>query len=256
MRIYKITFSIALLSLLNSCGNNSNLEEVMIPDPEVTSTKDIGSPKDVEITDGNFDLTVLKFEYDEYKPFIDAKTMELHYATYYVKITEKLNKAIEETSYKESKIVPMLKSLKSSERELEELAVDYYNHSFFFSILGKENYNNPKGQLMEQITKDFGSYTALKSEFTTLARANTNGWIWLIQNKSGGLNLVHSSNLTNPILPSFIQKGIPILALDLNEHAYFLKYNFNKNDYIFNFFKAINWEVVEQNFSDNSTIEQ
>ena len=69
MRIYKITFSIALLSLLNSCGNNSNLEEVMIPDPEVTSTKDIGSQKDVEITDGNFDLTVLKFEYDEYKPF-------------------------------------------------------------------------------------------------------------------------------------------------------------------------------------------
>lgn len=240
-----LTLSLALL-FLTSCVGNSNLEEVMIPDPEIISIVELGSPNDVKANEGSFELTKLNYKYNEYIPFLDSKSLELHYATYYLKATNKLNKLVKDTEYENMKISTLLNKVKYNDTQIEECAVDYFNHSFFFSILGKENYKNPTGELMDQIVTDFGSYTALKSEFTTTARENNGGWVWLIQNKAGQLSIVHSSDNTNPLLRSFKQKGNPLLVLDLSEHAYFLKYNFNKNDYIFNFFKAINWEVVEQ----------
>jgi superoxide dismutase, Fe-Mn family len=132
---------------------------------------------------------------------------------------------------------------------LRNNAGGYYNHSFFFEIMGPKAGGKPKDSLAKTIDRDFGSFENFKTAFTTAATKQFgSGWAWLVVDPSGKLQVTSSPNQDNPLMPKQPVNGTPILGLDVWEHAYYLGYQYKRKDYIAAFYNVINWRKVEEKY--------
>ncbi len=196
-----------------------------------------------------FELQKLLYSYDSLEPYIDKETMEIHYTKHHQSYVDKLNQALEGHEELQGKSAEeLLKNLKGVSEEIriavKNNAGGHLNHSFFWTILKKDV--QPSGEIFEAIKKDFESYENFKEQFKQASVTQFgSGWAWLVLNPQGNkLEILKTRDHENPIT----ENKIPLLVIDVWEHAYYLKYQNRRAEYIDAFFKIINWEKVNENY--------
>ena len=201
----------------------------------------------LEVINMTHKLPELGYGYDALEPFIDAKTMEIHHGKHHQGYVDKLNKALEgKKDLQGKKVEELLKELNKIPEDIRTAVRNngggHANHSFFWPLL-KKNVEF-KGEVAEAIKKRFGSFEKFKEEFSNSAAGRFgSGWAWLVLN-SGKLEIMSTANQDSPLS----EGKIPVLGLDVWEHAYYLKYQNRRPEYIEAFFKIINWNKVDEHF--------
>lgn len=205
-----------------------------------------------------FEQYKLPYAYDALEPVIDALTMETHYSKHHVAYTNALNAAMEQVDlFKEDEcpcIRCTLKKLDSIEDEALRNTIrnnggGFFNHNLYFSILSPEAKTAPTGALAEKIDATFGSLDALKEALNKAGATRFgSGWAWLSVTKEGDLVVSSSPNQDNPIIEG--TGNLPILGIDVWEHAYYLKYKNLRPKYLEEIWKVIDWAAVEKNYED------
>lgn len=194
-----------------------------------------------------FTLPQLKYSYGALEPHIDAQTMEIHHTKHHQAYVDNLNKALPENT---KSLEEILESVSAYPVAVRNNAGGHWNHSFFWEIMGPNTGGEPGGELAEEINKSFGSFEKFKEEFENAAKTRFgSGWAWLVKT-SDGLKICSTSNQDNPLMDLAEVKGVPILGLDVWEHAYYLKYQNKRPDYISAFWSVVNWEEVSLRFSE------
>lgn len=199
-----------------------------------------------------FTLPQLPYNYDALEPHLDAQTMEIHYTKHHQAYVDKLNAALEGTDWADQSIEEVITNLDhipaDKQKAVRNNGGGHYNHSFFWPLLQVNNGATPTGQLAEAIDKHFDSFDAFKTEFAAAATAQFgSGWAWLVADQQGQLSIVATPNQDNPRMDNPSLKLI--LGLDVWEHAYYLKYQNKRPDYIAAFWNIINWDVAEANYT-------
>jgi Fe-Mn family superoxide dismutase len=196
----------------------------------------------------SFELPKLKYAYDALEPYIDAKTMEIHHTKHHAAYTDKLNAAINGTKAESLTIEEILKNISGYPEIVRNNGGGYYNHNLFWNFLSPKGGGEPKGKIADAIKTYFGTFEKFKDEFSAAALNRFgSGWAWLIEN-NGKLKVISTPNQDNPLMDVALVKGKPLLALDVWEHAYYLKYQNKRADYIAAFWNLVNWEEVENQF--------
>lgn len=201
-------------------------------------------------------LPSLPFEYDALEPFIDAQTMEIHHSRHHQGYVTKFNRAVADTAHEDSPIEDVLAEASALPSAIRNNGGGHYNHSLFWKMLTPEGKNMPDGALAEAIDKTFGSFRAFRKQFSETASSRFgSGWAWLIVNpKDKELAITSMPNQDNPLMDVADTRGIPILGLDVWEHAYYLNYQNKRDDYIDAFWKVVDWDAVEKNYQSQKQI--
>jgi len=196
----------------------------------------------------SFELPRLGYDYDSLEPYIDARTMEIHYTKHHAAYTSKLNDAIKGTDMEGKSIEELMAGVSKLPMAVRNNGGGFYNHCLFWAVMGSCTADGPEGKLLGAINDSFGSYDKFKEAFTNAAATRFgSGWAWLV--KQGDSLVVSSTpNQDNPLMDVAEVQGTPILGLDVWEHAYYLKYQNRRPDYIESFYKVINWDEVAKRF--------
>ena len=195
-----------------------------------------------------FTLPALPYAYNALEPFIDEQTMTIHHTKHHQAYVDKLNKAVENMGGK-FVLDEAFKTISKADVAIRNNGGGHYNHSLFWQLMkanpsSKEN--KPSGKLSESIIRDFKSFEDFKKEFSEKStKIFGSGWCWLIE-QEGKLKITTTPNQDNPLMDVATEKGKPVLALDIWEHAYYLKYQNKRVDYIANWWNIVNWEKVEE----------
>ena len=203
--------------------------------------------------DGIFKLPELPYAFDALEPFVDAETMELHYTVHHGMFTEKFNSAVFEAGLTGNTAQELLKESSKYPATIRTNGGGYLNHKLFWRILTPHSDKKPSDRLLKSLNQNFGSVDAFKSDFKSAAQSVFgSGWAWLIVNKSGKLRITTTFNHDNPIMDVAPEQGIPLLCLDLCEHACSSKNKNRQEDYIDSFWNVVNWDVVSNRYEYSS----
>ncbi|MHB8581133.1 MAG: superoxide dismutase [Ignavibacteriaceae bacterium] len=196
-----------------------------------------------------FELPKLPYGYDALEPYIDKMTMEIHYSKHHNAYVTNLNNATTGTELEKLSLEELLATASKVPAAVRNNGGGHYNHSLFWTIMKKGGGGNPSGKLADAINSTFTSFDEFKAKFTTAAATRFgSGWAWLLV-QNGKLVVSSTPNQDNPLMDVAEIKGTPILGLDVWEHAYYLKYQNRRPEYIENWWKVINWEEVSARFS-------
>jgi Fe-Mn family superoxide dismutase len=199
----------------------------------------------------SFQLPKLAYDYDALEPYIDARTMEIHHTKHHNGYTSNLNNAIAGTDLEGKSIEEMLASLDMSNNAVRNNGGGYYNHDLFWKVMSPNGGGGPNGTLATSINDSFGSFDSFKEIFSKAAATRFgSGWAWLCVHQGGKVEVCSTPNQDNPLMPNTGCGGIPILGLDVWEHAYYLNYQNRRPDYISSFFSIINWNEVSKRFEE------
>ncbi len=193
-----------------------------------------------------FTLPSLPYEYSALEPYFDAKTMEIHHTKHHQTYVDKLNAALQTQREISAQSVEELLQNITQVPESIRMAVrnhggGHSNHTLFWQSLSPQGGGEPTGALAELIVRDFGTYTSFKEAFTTCAQNHFgSGWAWLVLQSNGALKVYSTANQDSP----YMTGDKPVLGLDIWEHAYYLKYQNKRPDYIQAFWSLVNWKVV------------
>lgn len=196
-----------------------------------------------------FELPKLNYSYDALEPYIDARTMEIHHTKHHGGYTSKLNDVIKGTDLENKSMEEILASVSKASAAVRNNGGGYYNHNLFWEVMSPNGGGEPGGELLDAIKKNFGSFNEFKETFSNAAATRFgSGWAWLIKNDSGQLIVTSTANQDNTLMDIAEVKGTPILGLDVWEHAYYLKYQNKRPEYIDAFWNVVNWEEVAKRF--------
>lgn len=196
-----------------------------------------------------FELPKLDYAYDALEPNIDAKTMEIHHSKHHNGYTSKLNAAISGSELEGKSIEEIMDNLDMSNSALRNNGGGYYNHSLFWKVISPIDKGELTGELKQAIMNEFGSLDGFKSTFSKAAATQFgSGWAWLCVKKGGSVEVCSTPNQDNPLMPGISCGGVPILGIDVWEHAYYLNYQNRRPDYINAFFDLINWKEVSKRY--------
>ena len=197
----------------------------------------------------SFELPKLPYAFEALEPNIDAKTMEIHYTKHHQAYTDNLNAAIKGTDLEGKSIKEILKNLDMENKAVRNNGGGFYNHNLFWKVMSPNGGGKPSGALAKAIDDAFGSFDAFKEKFSTAAKTQFgSGWAWLCVKKGGALEVCSTPNQDNPLMPNVGCEGTPILGLDVWEHAYYLKYQNKRPDYVGAFWNVVNWEKVSEKY--------
>jgi len=190
-------------------------------------------------------LSPLPYSYDALEPNIDAKTMEIHYTKHYQTYLTNFTKAIAGTDAENKSVEEILATAVKTAPAVRNNGGGYYNHNLYFSLLSPTPALSPSGPLAVAIDAKWGSLDKFKEAFNKVAMSRFgSGWAWLVVQK-GGLEICSTANQDNPLMPDVDCSGIPILCIDVWEHAYYLKYQNRRAEYVSAFWNVMDWDVVE-----------
>jgi superoxide dismutase, Fe-Mn family len=197
----------------------------------------------------NFELPKLPYEYDALEPYIDKQTMEIHHTKHHQAYVTNLNKALEGGEGEGKSIEDLMKNISKYPMAVRNNGGGHYNHSLFWTLMKKGGGEFPKGELENALNSSFGSFEQFKKQFSEAAMTRFgSGWAWLITN-NGKLEITSTQNQDNPLMDVAEKKGNPILGLDVWEHAYYLKYQNKRAEYVENWWNVVNWEEVNNLYS-------
>jgi superoxide dismutase, Fe-Mn family len=196
-----------------------------------------------------FELPKLPYSFNALEPYIDATTMEIHHDKHHAAYTNNLNAAVTGTPLEKLSVEEILKDISKHPVAVRNNGGGFYNHNLFWTLMAPNAGGEPRGELAEAIAKHFGSFDKLKEEFNKAAATRFgSGWAWLVKDVSGKLVIGSTPNQDNPLMDISELKGAPILALDVWEHAYYLKYQNRRPEYISAFWSVVNWEEASRRF--------
>jgi Fe-Mn family superoxide dismutase len=196
-----------------------------------------------------FELPALPYASDALEPNFDKTTMEIHHGKHHNAYVTNLNNAIKGTEWESKTIEEILHNISKLPPAVRNNGGGHYNHSLFWTILGPNKGGNPTGALKEAIEKKWGTFDKFKEEFANAGVTRFgSGWAWLIV-ANGALEIFSTPNQDNPLMDIAEKKGTPILGLDVWEHAYYLKYQNRRPDYIAAFWNVVNWDAVATLFA-------
>jgi Fe-Mn family superoxide dismutase len=200
-------------------------------------------------TMAKFELPQLPYAYDALEPYIDKMTMEIHHTKHHNAYVTNLNKALEGTENEGKSLYEMFAMISSLPAVVRNNGGGHWNHSLFWTLMKQNGGGNPTGQIADAINSAFGSFDEFKSKFSTAATTRFgSGWAWLLV-QDGKLVVSSTPNQDNPLMDVAEVKGTPVLGLDVWEHAYYLKYQNKRPDYIENWWNVVNWDKVNELFS-------
>ena len=195
----------------------------------------------------------LPYGYTALEPFIDALTMEIHYTKHAAAYAKNLADAVvaEKLDTSTTSLTDLLKNISHYSPKMRNNAGGHYNHELFWQLMKPAPATAPSGALAEAITKAFGSFDAFKTAFGDASKARFgSGWAWLLAKADGSLAVSSTPNQDNPLMDIAETKGSPILGLDVWEHAYYLKYQNKRADYINAWWNLVNWEFVQKKYAE------
>jgi Fe-Mn family superoxide dismutase len=196
-----------------------------------------------------FELPALPYAPDALEPHIDKATMEIHHGKHHNAYVTNLNNAVKGTELESKSLEDLLRNVSKAPVAVRNNGGGHWNHSFFWKTLKNNNGAKPTGRLADAIDKKFGSLEAFKEEFAKAATTRFgSGWAWLIVDTNGELAVTSTANQDNPLMDVAEKQGKPLLGLDVWEHAYYLKYQNRRPDYITAFWNVVNWDEVAKNF--------
>ncbi len=191
-----------------------------------------------------FELPELKYAYDALEPHIDALTMEIHHSKHHAAYTSNLNAAIDGTDMNGKSIEELLIE-NFDNNAVRNNGGGFWNHSLFWNIMSPNGGGEPTGELSSAINDAFGSFDSMKEEFHKAAMTRFgSGWAWLCVS-DGSLCILSTPNQDNPIMQG---EGIPIMGIDVWEHAYYKKYGPGRADYISSWWNVVDWSIVSENY--------
>lgn len=197
-----------------------------------------------------FTLPALPYAHDALEPHIDSTTMQIHHGKHHQAYVDNLNKAIAGTPNESKSLEELVAVAGTISPAVRNNGGGHWNHSFFWESLAANGGNSPSGPLADAINTAFGSFDAFKEKFNTAGITRFgSGWAWLIV-KDGKLEVSSTSNQDNPLMDVAEVKGTPILGCDVWEHAYYLKYQNKRPDYLAAFWNVVNWKKVEERFAN------
>ena len=199
-----------------------------------------------------FTLPALPYAPEALEPHIDAQTMQIHHGKHHQAYVDNLNKAIAGTEHENKSLEELVRIAGSISPAVRNNGGGHWNHSFFWEILGPNAGGQPSGALADAINSTFGSFDALKEKVNTAGATRFgSGWAWLIV-RDGKLEVTSTPNQDNPLMDVAEVKGTPILGIDVWEHAYYLKYQNRRPEYLTNIWNVINWSKVSEHFQKAS----
>ena len=194
----------------------------------------------------SFQLPELPYAHDALEPHIDKATMEIHHGKHHNAYVSKLNDAIKDTPMA-GKSLDELMANHADVAAVRNNGGGHWNHSLFWTVMSPKGGGEPTGELAAAINDAFGSFAEFKTAFSNAGATRFgSGWAWLCVHKGGKVEVCSSANQDNPLMPGVGCGGAPILGLDVWEHAYYLKYQNKRPDYINAFFSVINWDKVSK----------
>ena len=200
-----------------------------------------------------YTLPTLAYSFDALEPAIDARTMEIHYTKHHQAYVDNLNKAL--TDFPEIAEKPLEQLLSNLEAVPEQIRLavrnhggGHFNHSLFWEVMKPGGGKEPTGRLLSEIEKNFGDFLKFKEQFSGAAMGRFgSGWAWLAADDSGQLSVVSTANQDTPLA----EGKKPLLGLDVWEHAYYLKYQNRRKDYVDAWWTVVNWDEVEKNLTSS-----
>jgi len=196
-----------------------------------------------------FELPALPYAHDALEPYVDKQTMEIHHGKHHAGYVKKLNAAVEGTDLEGKSLEELMQNVSKHSTAVRNNGGGHFNHSLFWTVMKNGGGGKPAGDLAAAIDSAFGSFDEFKTQFSNAAATRFgSGWAWLIVS-DGKLAICSTPNQDNPLMDLAETKGTPILGLDVWEHAYYLKYQNKRPDYIENWFNVINWEEVSDRFA-------
>ncbi|HEY8894054.1 MAG TPA: superoxide dismutase [Niastella sp.] len=196
-----------------------------------------------------FSLPALPYAHDALEPHIDALTMQIHHGKHHQAYVDNLNKAIAGTPHENKSLEELIAAAGTISPAVRNNGGGHWNHSFFWELLAPNAGGAPTGALADAINDVFGSFDSFKEKFNAAGATRFgSGWAWLIIN-NGTLQVTSTPNQDNPLMDVAEVKGTPILGIDVWEHAYYLKYQNRRPEYLTNIWNVINWNKVAENFA-------
>jgi len=195
-----------------------------------------------------FTVPALPYAYEALEPYIDKETMHFHHDKHHQAYVDNLNKAIAGTDNENKSIEELVKNAGSISSAVRNNGGGHWNHRFFWEILAPASSGKPEGKLADAINEAFGSFDTFKEKFNTAGITRFgSGWAWLIK-QDGKLVVSSTPNQDNPLMDIAETKGTPVLGCDVWEHAYYLKYQNKRADYLNAFWNVVNWKKVAEKF--------
>jgi len=200
-------------------------------------------------TMANFELPQLPYAYDALEPYIDKTTMEIHHTKHHNAYVTNLNKAVDGTEFQGKSLEELFTSISKAPAAIRNNGGGHWNHSLFWTLMKQNGGGVPTGKIAEAINSTFGSFDDFKTKFNAAAATRFgSGWAWLVV-KEGKLVVSSTPNQDNPLMDVAEVKGTPVLGLDVWEHAYYLKYQNRRPEYVDNWWNVINWDTVNELYS-------
>jgi superoxide dismutase, Fe-Mn family len=194
-----------------------------------------------------FELPPLPYANDALEPYIDAMTMEIHHDRHHAAYLNNLNAALKGTEWENKKIEDILANVSSISPAVRNNGGGFYNHNLFWNIMGPKKGGAPSGELADAIKSTFGSFEDFKTQFADAGvKRFGSGWAWLVVKSDKTIAISSTPNQDNPLMDVAEVKGIPVLGCDVWEHAYYLKYQNKRPDYITNWWNVVNWDEVSR----------
>lgn len=205
-----------------------------------------GNPEKLSLDSFKFSQVKLPYSYSALEPYIDALTMEFHYSKHHTAYIKNVNEAIVAENISITSEKDFFNQASKLSAKARNNGGGAWNHNFFWEIM-KPGSKGPDGKVLDAINASFGSFDKFKEQFTQAGITRFgSGWAWLV-NDNGTLKIGSTANQDNPLFDNATVKGTPLLALDVWEHAYYLKYQNKRNDYIANWWNVVNWDAVAKN---------
>jgi Fe-Mn family superoxide dismutase len=197
-----------------------------------------------------FELPALPYGYDALEPYIDKMTMEIHHDKHHQAYVTNLNKAVEGTEMATKTLDELIMNVSKYSMAVRNNGGGHWNHSLFWTLMKKNGGGEPTGALADAIKSTFGSFAEFKTQFSNAGATRFgSGWAWLVV-QNGKLVIGSTPNQDNPLMDVSDLKGTPVLGLDVWEHAYYLKYQNRRPEYIENWWNVINWAEASKRFSE------
>ena len=196
-----------------------------------------------------FELPKLNYAYNALEPYIDGLTMEIHHSRHHAAYVNNLNNAVKDTPLAGLSLEELMKDISKYPVPVRNNGGGVYNHNLFWTVMKPVGGGLPAGELQDAINKYFGSFDKFKETFSNAAATRFgSGWAWLVKKPGGELAVSSTPNQDNPLMDIAEVRGIPLLTLDVWEHAYYLKYQNKRLDYIASFWNVVDWDEVLKRF--------
>ncbi len=196
-----------------------------------------------------FEFSELPYAYDALEPHIDKQTMEIHHTKHHKAYYDKFTAALSDSEYADKSIEEIFANISKAPAVIRNNGGGYYNHNLFWQCMSPNGGGNPTGKLAEAINQKFGSFDEFKTKFNDAA-ANRfgSGWAWLCVKSDKSLSVCSSANQDNPLMDVADCMGTPVMGLDVWEHAYYLKYQNRRPDYIGAFWNVVDWKSIGERY--------